>query len=113
MDECQDLRSTAYRMLRAIAGPQHQDDLYFSGDSRQRIYHGQTSLSQCGIVVNNRSSMLKLNYRTTSEIYEAAMRVQQGYQNDDLDGKALEQDRCVCIFHDEKPLVRGFESMEH
>ncbi len=112
VDECQDLRAPAYRMLRAIAGPQHQDDLYFSGDSRQRIYHGQASLSQCGIVVNNRSSMLKLNYRTTSEIYEAAMRVQQGYQYDDLDGKALEQDRCVCIFHGEKPLVRGFDSLE-
>ena len=112
VDECQDLRAPAYRMLRAIAGPQHQDDLYFSGDSRQRIYHGQASLSQCGIVVNNRSSMLKLNYRTTSEIYEAAMRVQQGYQYDDLDGKVLEQDRCVCIFHGEKPLVRGFDSLE-
>ena len=112
VDECQDLRAPAYRMLRAIAGPQHQDDLYFSGDSRQRIYHGQASLSQCGIVVNNRSSMLKLNYRTTSEIYEAAMRVQQGYQYDDLDGKALEQDKCVCIFHGEKPLVRGFDTLE-
>ena len=112
VDECQDLRAPAYRMLRAIAGPQHQDDLYFSGDSRQRIYHGQASLSQCGIVVNNRSSMLKLNYRTTSEIYEAAMRVQQGYQYDDLDGKTLEQDKCVCIFHGEKPLVRGFDTLE-
>ncbi len=112
VDECQDLRAPAYRMLRAIAGPQHQDDLYFSGDSRQRIYQGQTSLSQCGIMVNNRSTMLKLNYRTTSEIYDAAMRVQQGYQYDDLDGKALEQERSVCIFHGEKPIVRGFDNVD-
>ena len=63
--------ASAYRMLRAIVGPQHQDDLYFSGDSRQRIYHDQTSLSQCSIVVNNRFTMLKLNYRTKSEIYDS------------------------------------------
>ena len=112
VDECQDLRAPAYRMLRAIAGKQHANDLYFSGDSRQRIYHGQTSLSQCGINVNNRSSMLKLNYRTTAEIYDAALRVQQGYQYDDLDGKMLEQDKCICVFHGEKVVVRGFDSIE-
>lgn len=112
VDECQDLRAPAFRMLRAIAGQQRQNDLYFSGDSRQRIYHGQASLSQCGIVVNNRSSMLKLNYRTTAEIYDTAIRVQQGYQYDDLDGKALEQDKCVCIFHGEKPVIQGFDSLE-
>lgn len=112
VDECQDLRAPAFRMLRAIAGKQHENDLYFSGDSRQRIYHGQASLSQCGITVNNRSSMLKLNYRTTAEIYDAAMRIQQGYQYDDLDGKTIEQDKCVCIFHGEKPVVRGFRTLE-
>lgn len=112
VDECQDLRPPAYRMLRAIAGQQRQNDLYFSGDSRQRIYDRQASLSQCGIVVNNRSSMLKLNYRTTAEIYEAAARIQQGYQYDDLDGKALEQDGSVCIFHGEKPVIRGFDALD-
>lgn len=112
VDECQDLRPPAYRMLRAIAGPQHQDDLYFSGDSRQRIYHGQASLSQCGITVNNRSTMLKLNYRTTAEIYDAAMRVQQGYQYDDLDGKTMDHDRSICVFHGEKPFIRGFDTLE-
>ena len=112
VDECQDLRAPAYRMIRAIAGPQHPDDLLFVGDSRQRIYHGQASLSQCGIIVNNRSYMLKLNYRTTAEIYEAALRVQRGFRYDDLDGSALEQDRCVCIFHGEKPVVQGFDSLD-
>lgn len=112
VDECQDLRAPAYRMLRAIAGKQHPNDLYFSGDSRQRIYHGQASLSQCGINVNNRSTMLKLNYRTTAEIYDAAMRVQQGFQYDDLDGKTLEQDKCICVFHGEKVRVQGFPSIE-
>lgn len=112
IDECQDLRAPAYRMIRALSGPQHQDDIYFSGDSRQRIYKGQASLSQCGIFINNRSSVLKLNYRTTTEIYESAMRIQQGYQYDDLDGKAVDQDQCVCISHGEKPKVRAFNSKQ-
>ena len=66
VDECQDLRSPAYRLLRALAGEQREDDIFFSGDARQRIYKGKTSLNQCGIVVNNRSNTLKLNYRTTA-----------------------------------------------
>ena len=108
VDECQDLRAPAFRMLRAMAGKQHQDDIFFSGDSRQRIYKGTTSLSQCGISINNRSNTLKINYRTTAEIYESAMKIQQGYQYDDLDGKSVDQDLCTCIFHGEAPVVRNF-----
>lgn len=110
VDECQDLRAPAYRFLRSIAGEQRPDDIFFSGDSRQRIYKGRASLSQCGIVINNRSNTLKLNYRTTAEIYGSAIKVQQEYQYDDLDGKTVDQDLCTCIFHGEKPVMRSFEN---
>ena len=108
VDECQDLRAPAYRMLRALAGDQRQDDIFFSGDARQRIYKGRASLSQCGIMINNRSNTLKLNYRTTAEIYDAAMKIQQEYQYDDLDGKTVEHDLCTCIFHGERPTINGY-----
>ena len=62
VDECQDLRAPAFRLLRAVAGKQHENDLYFSGDSRQRIYNRKVSLSQCGVFVKNRSTELKINY---------------------------------------------------
>lgn len=110
VDECQDLRAPAFRLLRAVAGKQHENDLYFSGDSRQRIYKGKASLSQCGVIVNNRSTELKVNYRTTAEIFEAAAKIQKGFQYDDLDGKEIPEIEYVCIAHGEKPRVIGFKN---
>lgn len=113
IDECQDLRAPALRMLRALAGEQHENDMYLSGDSRQRIYDGRVSMSQCGIMINNRSRVLKLNYRTTEEIYNFAMKFQQDYQYDDLDGKEIAKDKSNCIFHGPEPLVRGFDNRQN
>ena len=112
VDECQDLRMPALRMLRALAGEQRRNDLYLSGDSRQRIYGGRTSLSQCGININNRSRVLKLNYRTTHEIYQFAMQLQKDYQYDDMDGKSMSKDQATCIFHGPAPVVRRFNGQE-
>ena len=112
VDECQDLRAPALRMLRALAGNQRKNDMYLSGDSRQRIYGGRVSLSQCGIAVNNRSRVLKLNYRTTDEIYSFAMQLQRDYQYDDMDGAAVSKDQSTCIFHGPAPFIRQFDSAE-
>lgn len=113
IDECQDLRAPALRMLRALAGEQHENDMYLSGDSRQRIYDGRVSMSQCGIMINNRSRILKLNYRTTEEIYNFAMKFQQDYQYDDLDGKEIAKDKSNCIFHGLEPSIRGFDNRQN
>ncbi|MBQ9290541.1 MAG: AAA family ATPase [Clostridia bacterium] len=108
VDECQDLRTPALRMLRVLAGEQRKNDMYLSGDTRQRIYGGRISLSQCGININNRSRVLKLNYRTTDEIYSFAMQLQNDYQYDDMDGKSMSKDKSTCIFHGAAPFVRRF-----
>ncbi len=110
VDECQDLRTPALRMLRALAGSQRRNDMYLSGDSRQRIYGGRVSLSQCGIAINNRSRVLKLNYRTTDEIYSFAMQLQRDYQYDDMDGAAVSKDKSTCIFHGPAPFIRKFDT---
>ena len=112
VDECQDLRAPALRMLRALAGAQRKNDMYLSGDSRQRIYGGRASLSQCGIQINNRSRVLKLNYRTTDEIYSFAMQLQRDYQYDDLDGKSMSKDKSTCIFHGPAPFIRHYDNPE-
>lgn len=112
VDECQDLRTPALRMLRALAGTQRRNDMYLSGDSRQRIYGGRVSLSQCGIAINNRSRVLKLNYRTTDEIYSFAMQLQRDYQYDDMDGAAVTKDKSTCIFHGPAPFIRKFDSLD-
>lgn len=112
VDECQDLRTPALRMLRVLAGEQRKNDMYLSGDTRQRIYGGRISLSQCGININNRSRVLKLNYRTTDEIYSFAMQLQNDYQYDDMDGKSMSKDKSTCIFHGAAPFVRRFGNPE-
>ena len=109
VDECQDLRAPALRMLRALAGEPHRDDLFLAGDTRQSIYNSiKVKLSQCNITVNNRSTVLKLNYRTTAEIYDLAYKLQQDYEYDDLDGTETDRDKSVCVYHGDEPVIKGF-----
>lgn len=108
VDECQDLRAPALRMLRALAGEQHENDMYLSGDSRQRIYNSRTSLAQCGIMINNRSRHLKLNYRTTKQIYDFAFKLQEKYNYDDMNGQSIDKVRNDCIFQGEAPKIHRF-----
>ncbi|MCA9517438.1 MAG: hypothetical protein KC635_21000, partial [Myxococcales bacterium] len=46
----------------------------------------RTSLRQCGVDVVGRSRRLRVNYRTTEEIRDFAVRVLEGLAFDDLDG---------------------------
>ncbi|MBR5379006.1 MAG: UvrD-helicase domain-containing protein [Clostridia bacterium] len=108
VDECQDFKASTFRMLRAMAGNEHRNDIYLSGDSKQRIYRSHTSLKNCGISISNRSRELQLNYRSTVEISEMAKRIQQRFKYDDLDGGDDNSDKCVCLFHGPKPQIHGF-----
>ena len=38
VDEGQDFSTNAFRLLRALAGPEHENDLFIVGDAHQRIY---------------------------------------------------------------------------
>ena len=110
VDECQDFTSAAFRLLRVLAGPEHSDDLFLAGDSRQRIYNGHSSLSSCGIVVNNRSFQIKINYRTTREIYDLSLKIQHGFNYDNLDNNPIDKDESVPTKHGECPIIKGFPS---
>ena len=65
VDEGQDLSANAFRLLRAIAGEEHENDIFIVGDAHQRIYKNKAALSRCGINVRGRSSILRINYRPT------------------------------------------------
>ena len=110
VDECQDFTSSALRFLRALAGPEHPNDLFLAGDSRQSIYNGHSSFSSCGIVINNRSSQLKLNYRTTREIYDLSLKIQKDYNYPSIDGRAIDRDESVPTKHGELPVIKGFSN---
>lgn len=66
-DEVQDFGPAELRLLRALA-PAGPDDLFLAGDLGQRIYKAGSSFLAAGIHVRGRSSVLRLNYRTTEQI---------------------------------------------
>ena len=108
IDEGQDFSDNAYRLIRALAGEEHPNDIFIVGDSHQRIYRNHPILSKCGINVRGRSSILKINYRTTEEIRKQAILLLKGISFDDLDKGFDLGDKCQSLTHGEKPIVENF-----
>lgn len=78
VDEAQDFNAGHWRFLRACVaeGP---NDIFIAEDSHQRIYGQPLRLSRFGISTRGRaSSRLTLNYRTTKENLEYALRILAG-----------------------------------
>ena len=109
VDEGQDFSDNAYRLLRALAGEEHSNDIFIVGDAHQRIYRNRPTLSKCGINVRGRSSVLKINYRTTEEIRKYAFALLNGISFDDLDDGTDLGDRCQSLTHGEKPVIEVFK----
>lgn len=112
VDEAQDLSVNGLRLLRAIAGDEHDDDLFIVGDAHQRIYKNRAALSQCGISVRGRSSILRINYRTTEEIRRTAFAFLRGIAFDDLDDDYDDGEKCQSLTHGEKPQVLSFDDAD-
>ena len=110
IDEGQDFSDNAYRLIRALAGEEHQNDIFIVGDSHQRIYRNHPTLSKCGINVRGRSSILKINYRTTEEIRKHAFALLNGISFDDLDEDFDLGDKCQSLTHGEKPIIESFNN---
>lgn len=108
VDEGQDLSVNGFRLLRAIAGEEHDNDIFIVGDAHQRIYKNKAALSKCGINVRGRSSILRINYRTTEEIRKAAFALLNGISFDDLDDDYDTGDRCQSLTHGKAPQVLRF-----
>ena len=109
VDEGQDFSDNAYRLLRALAGEEHANDIFIVGDSLQRIYKNHPTLSKCGINVRGRSSILKINYRTTEEIRKYAFALLNGISFDDLDEDTDLGDMCQSLTHGSVPMIKNFK----
>ena len=105
VDEGQDLSANAFRLLRTIAGEEHENDIFIVGDANQRIYKNKAVLSKCGINIRGRSSVLRINYRTTEEIRKAAFAMLNGISFDDLDDSFDTGDRCQSLTHGTAPEI--------
>lgn len=111
IDEGQDFSMNAFRLLRALVGAEHPNDMFIVGDAHQRIYKNKAVLSKCGINVRGgRSSYLKINYRTTEEIRKYAFGLLKGISFDDLDEEYDDGKACQSLTHGDIPQVKVFRS---
>ncbi len=83
VDEAQDFNAGHWRFLRACVaeGP---NDIFIAEDSHQRIYGQPLTLSRFGIHTSGASRRLTLNYRTTKENLDYAIRILIGADNVDF-----------------------------
>lgn len=111
VDEAQDLSAQAFRLIRCLV-PEGKNDLFIAGDCHQRIYGRKIVLGRCGINVRGRSRKLRLNYRTTKQTREWAVRLLEGRHIDDLDGGSDDNRHIRSLTSGPRPLVRKFNTLE-
>ena len=78
IDEAQDFHAGHWRFLRQLV-PEGPNDVFLAEDAHQRIYGQPYVLSRFGISTRGRASKrLTLNYRTTRETLDYAVRILDG-----------------------------------
>ena len=112
VDEAQDFSDYAFKLLRAIAGKERSNDIFIVGDAHQRIYGKKVTLKRCGINITGRSGLLKINYRTTEEIYSWAKAIIKDMNVDDLDDGIDEGKGYLSLTHGKKPEVLNFKTSD-
>lgn len=103
VDEAQDLGVPELRFLISIA-PEVGDALFFAGDLGQRIFQQPFSWQALGVDVRGRSHTLKVNYRTSHQIRQAADRLLPGTVSD-VDGRDEDRRGTVSVFNGPDPFV--------
>ena len=73
-DEVQDFGPAELRLLRSLAAP-GPNDVFLAGDVNQRIYKPRSHLNRAGLEVRGRTTILRVNYRTTEQIRRRAQRI--------------------------------------
>jgi len=113
VDEAQDFSQNAFALIAKIATQNSElgpGSLFIVGDSQQRIYGRKVTLKHCGIHIQGRSRILKINYRTTDEIGRFATSTLSGKPFDDLDGGTLTKSPYLSLVHGEDPVMLGTQS---
>jgi hypothetical protein len=110
VDEAQDLGVPELKMLAAII-PGGADTLFFAGDLGQRIFQEPFSWQALGIEIRGRSQKLKVNYRTSHQIREAADHLLPKLIRD-VDGNEESRKGTVSVFNGPNPDIRTFETID-
>lgn len=102
VDEAQDLGVAELRMMGALAsGP---NALFFAGDLGQRIFQLPFSWAALGVDVRGRSYSLRINYRTSRQIREAADRLLPPKVRD-VDGTEDDRTGAQSVFEGPSPTI--------
>src|SRR3984957_10935221 len=110
IDEAQDLGVSELRMLAAVT-PTGPDALFFAGDLGQRIFQEPFSWKALGIDIRGRSRTLKVNYRTSHQIRQAADRLLPKIVQD-VDGNEQDRRGTVSVFNGPDPEIQIYGDPE-
>lgn len=108
LDEAQDLAPAELRFFAALASAA-PDALFLAGDMGQRIFQHPYSWSSLGVEVRGRSHTLKVCYRTSQQIRQAADHLLPVVLGD-ADGLEDERRGIVSVFDGPPPQVETFAS---
>lgn len=99
VDEVQDLTCTGMRLLYALVGDA-DDGLFLVGDGQQSVYPGGFTLSEAGVTVTGRATVLDHNYRNGAEIFRRALVTVSADRFEDLDAEPEPGSREVRLTRD-------------
>jgi mRNA-degrading endonuclease RelE of RelBE toxin-antitoxin system len=111
-DEVQDFCNIELSLMRSLVA-EKENDLFFVGDPYQNIYNRKINFSKSGINVRGkRSKKLKVNYRTTEEIKQFALKTLVQEKYDDFDGGEESTKGYVSLIHGNDPAYKVFATPE-
>lgn len=110
IDEAQDLGVPELKMLAAIT-PGGPNTLFFAGDLGQRIFQEPFSWKALGIEIRGRSQTLKVNYRTSHQIRQAADRLLPRVVRD-VDGNEQDRRGTVSVFNGPDPEIKTYDNTD-
>lgn len=107
-DEIQDFTNPELSLLRCLTD-EIENDMFLVGDPYQNIYKRSINFSKSGIVVRGkRSKKLKINYRTTEEIKQLAMKVVSKSEVENFDGENENLKGYLSLMHGNVPVYNTF-----
>jgi mRNA-degrading endonuclease RelE of RelBE toxin-antitoxin system len=110
VDEAQDMGVAELRFFGALA-VKRRNGLFFAGDLGQRIFQQPFSWLALGVDIRGRSSTLRVNYRTSHQIRQAADRLLDP-ELTDADGNVESRAGTVSVFNGPQPTLRVLDDLE-
>lgn len=110
VDEAQDLSPSQLRFILALGGDR-ANSLFFTGDLGQRIFQEAYSWKSLGVDISERSSTLRLNYRTSHQIRKQSDRL-LAPEVSDVDGNVEERQGTISAFNGPQPDIQLLSTPE-